>query len=103
MTDIPAWAYKRAYNQIRSNSYSGDFLKTTYEESQSHEAGAVRAFAKYISENEEPPVPADVKRAREICAEHAFLLEKEKYLKGEFDNGLFFQAILKALREECPK
>ena len=93
----PDWAVDRAVELMRKEELIlGSYLRMK------------QAFAKYIAENEEPPVDPYVLRAREIYIETT----KESYsdipLKaftigvalGNYDNDPAIKSIVKALKEK---
>lgn len=92
---IPDWAYKRVVDIYRQTP-NGHFIY----------AGAVKglplwdAFAKYISEHEEPPVDPDLILARKACASRPGIHSKdaEAYFSGHFDNSVNVQSALRAIK-----
>lgn len=59
-SDIPAWAYERAYSRSYKHTLNAEKLKSIYAEDKNPEARVMRAFAAHIAATEQPPVDPDV-------------------------------------------
>ena len=78
MDDIPDWAWDRAKRMIDGQPNTGPGWAKSLAP-----IGAVRAFARYIAEHEEPPVDPLLIEAEQIVDKHTYTHDGLRYAVAE--------------------
>lgn len=101
--EIPAWALARAHEVMSVNALALSILGTL---DQGFVGGMANSVARYVMQNEQPPVDPLLVRARQILADEFSSANSRNCasdaLAGKFDNNPSIKAIIRALKDEKP-